>query len=306
MVANAVASLGFSIADIIDQIGNLGGGGASMPQVPVLTESDDPVLIQQQPPLRQALGKNNLPTFKGLTVTGASTLTGPVASGALTSTGTVLAAGNGGDATKFLSGDGTYYVPQALGTVWTQVINELGISLTNWTQVGSWSVASSAFHIDTGATTARTLRYTPRIANSALIFQCDVKMESTGGFAADNRVGFQMSTGSTPSLGTMVTMRSTGALTPASTGVIYAEHPAGITAGASGMTKLFNLDTFYTLKVVAVGTIMDVYVDGVYLYSFPRTVWTTQTTIDQSYVALYAYNCRADFKNIKMYTLTLP
>lgn len=307
VVANAVASLGFSIADIIDQIGNLGGGGASMPQVPVLTESDDPVLIQQQPPLRQALGKNNLPTFKGLTVTGASTLTGPVASGALTSTGAILAAGNGSDATKFLSGDGTYYVPQALGTVWTQVINELGTSLANWTQSsGSWSVASSAFHIDTGAATKRDLRWTAKIAQSALIFQADIKMESTGGFTGGSLVGLSFNTTGAPSLGCLISMRCIGNLNPASTGVIYNEQPAGVNGGPTALTNLFNLDQFYTLRIVAIGSVMDVYIDGIYKTTVMRVPWTSGTTFEHCFVTLLATNCRADFKNIKMYTLTLP
>lgn len=308
VVANAVASLGFSIADIIDQIGNL-GGGASMPQVPVLTEPDDPVLIQQHPPLRQALGKNNLPTFKGLTVTGASTLTGAVASGALTSTGAVLAAGNGGDATKFLSGDGTYYVPQALGTVWTQVINESGSSLANWTLIsGSWSVVSSAFHIDTGATTFRNLGWTAKIAQSAIIFQADVRLVSTGGFAADNRVGlrFNCNGGNSDGTGVAVALRSTGALTPASTGKIYWEQTYGV-AGGPSVAYLFNLDTFYTLRVVSVGNVIDLYVNGVYLTSGVRFFSTaTPAALEFAYVTLFAYNCRADFKNIKMYAPTLP
>lgn len=207
----------------------------------------------------------------------------------------------------FLDGTGNWTNPAASAT-WTNTINESGTSLSNWFQTsGSWSVVSSAFHIDTGATTVRQLSYSTAVAQSAIIFQADVQMVSTGGFAADNRVGLIINTGGTVGTpGSLITLRSTGALTPASTGKIYCEGPAGVTSGPTSAFN-FSLDTFYTLKVVAIGPVMDVYVDGVFKFSFFHLPYVqTTTAFNPGIVGMYAYNCRADFKNIKMYALTLP
>lgn len=188
--------------------------------------------------------------------------------------------------------------------MWNTVINEDGTSLASWTQTsGSWSVVSSAFHIATGATTVRQLRWTSRIAQSAMMFEADVNINSGGGFAADNRVGFTINHSSSISGGSLIVLRSTGALTPASTGVIMIEQPGGTTAGPTGLTNLFSLDTFYKLKVVAIGPVMDIYVDGVFKYSLLHKIDPASPVIEYGYVSLYAYNCNADFKNIKMWTL---
>ncbi len=206
-------------------------------------------------------------------------------------------------------GIGTGTAASSVTPVWATTINEDGSSLSNWTQTsGSWSVVSSAFHVDTGATTIRQLRFTSRTPNTAVVFEAQVQIASTGGFAADNRAGLIFGTpGATAgTAGSLVVLRSTGALTPASTGTIYVEQPSGLTAGPASMTNLFNLDTFYTLRVVACGPTMDVYVDGVYKYSFLHKVDNGTPAQEYSYVGLYAYNCRADFKNIKMYTPALP
>lgn len=195
----------------------------------------------------------------------------------------------------------------ATGVVWKLVINEDGSSLTNWTQVsGVWSVVSSAFHISTGATTVRNLRWTPRIAQSVLVFEADVNLNSGGGFAADNRVGFTVNHSSIVSGGSLIVLRSTGALTPSTTGVIMTEQPGGVTAGPTGLTNLFNLDQYYKLRVVAVGPVMDIYVDGVFKYSLLHKIDPAAPAIEYGYVSLYAYNCNADFKNIKMYTTVVP
>jgi hypothetical protein len=212
-----------------------------------------------------------------------------------------------GNVAVFNGGSGKQVRDGGSFTAWTTVINDPGISLANWTQAsGSWSVVSSAFQVNTGATTTRFLNWTPRIAQSALIFEADVNMSSAGGFGADNRIGFNLNAQSTGAGGMLAVLRSTGALTPASTGTIYTEQPQGATAGAAGLTFLFNLNQYYRLRVVAIGSVMDIYVDGVYKYTLFRNPAPAGTGVEQAYVFLYAYNCIANFKNIKMYAVTLP
>lgn len=206
-----------------------------------------------------------------------------------------------------LYGIGTGTAASSVTPVWDTTVNEDGSSLSNWTQTsGSWSVASSAFHVSGSAGAVKALRYTARVAHSALVFQADVKMNSSGGFGADNRIGLGFNKPSNLSGGSIVTLRSTGALTPSSTGVIYTEQPDGTTAGPSSLTKLFNLDQYYTLKVVAIGNAMDVYVDGVYLYTLLRKMDPVAGAIEYAYISLYSYQCDVDFKNIKLYTPSLP
>ncbi len=306
-LSSAFSSLSVTVSEILAALGNVGGGGAS--QLLSLNLGEPETYIHLSPRLPQNLRKNSSPTFGGLTVTGASTLTGAVGCGALTSTGTIKAAGSG-SALTYLDGSGAYSTPPAAGTVWSQIVNESGASLANWTQTsGSWSVVSSAFHIDTGATTVRQLSFSSvKTQMSAVVFQCDMQMLSTGGFGADNRMGVILGTnGGITSVsigGALATMRSTGALTPSSTGKIYTEQPVNVTGGPT-YNRNFNLDTFYTFKVVAIGPIMDVYIDGTLECSFLRKVDSATVTVN-TILQLYAYNCRADFKNIKLYTIALP
>jgi len=212
-----------------------------------------------------------------------------------------------GNLAVFSGGSGKIVRDGGAPSGFTTVINEAGTSLANWTQAsGSWSVVSSAFQVNTGATTARFLAWTARIAQSSLIFEGDVNMSSAGGFGADNRIGFNLNCQSSGAGGALGVLRSTGALTPASTGTIYDEQPQGVTAGPAGLTFLWNLNQYYRLRIVAIGNVMDIYVDGVYKYTVLRNPAPVSPGVEYAYVCLYAYNCIANFKNIKMYTLTLP
>ncbi len=206
-----------------------------------------------------------------------------------------------------LYGIGTGTAASSVTPVWDLTVNEDGSSLSNWTQVaGSWSVASSAFTVTGTALGYRTARMTSRLSQSAIVFEADVKMLSTGGFAADNRVGLVFNMNSSITNGSLVCLRSTGALNPASTGTIYNEQPTGVTAGPSGLTFLFNLDTYYNLRVVAIGPVMDIYVDGVYKYTVHHKVDTGTPSVEYAYVGLFTYNASGSFKNIKMYRAALP
>lgn len=208
-----------------------------------------------------------------------------------------------------LSMSATTLSAAAVGGIWSLALDENGASLANWTMTsGSWSVVSSAFHVDTGALTVTLLRFTARIAQSAIVFTADVKMESTGGFVGGSRLGFVVNcdSGAGATNGSQVTLRCNGNLNPASTGVVYIESPSGVTAGPSGLTFLFNLDQFYTLKAVIIGPVMDIYVDGVYKYSLLHKIDPAASAVEYAYVSMYAFNCRADFQNIKMYSIILP
>ncbi len=210
-----------------------------------------------------------------------------------------------GNLAVFQGGSGKIVKDGGSPLTWNLAINESGTSLANWTQVsGSWSVVSSAFQVNSGATTLVNLAWTAKIAQSGIVFEADMKIESGGGFGADNRVGLRIDyDGTTGASGAVAFLRCTGALNPASTGVIYSEQPYALTAGPN-LTNLFALDTYYKLKIVAIGNVFDVYVDGVYKTTRARI--PTNGALEYAFVGLVAYNCIADFKNVKMYSLALP
>lgn len=193
------------------------------------------------------------------------------------------------------------------GSPWTLVFNEDGTSLANWTSLaGSWSVSGSVLQAICAANNSSQLKYTAKVPQSAIIYEAQIKLTSIGGFGTDNRVGIRFSCdGVNASLtGFFVSIRSTGALTPASTGKIYWEMPANTTAGPT-FVFLFNLDQFYTLRAVAVGNVVDFYVDGVFQTSGIRTLTVTNLALEYSSVTLSCFNCIAHYKNIKLYSMSV-
>lgn len=192
----------------------------------------------------------------------------------------------------------------ASGTPFTLTLNESGSSLANWTQaVGTWTVVSSEFEVTTPATTVDRLRLTSPIAQSAIVYEGQFKMFSGTGHGADNRMGLEFNMSGTSTVGCLVTLRGTGALNPSSTGTIYTEEPGGVTAGPT-FTFHFNLDQFYTIRAVAIGNVMDIYIDGTYQCTHARQPISGAT--EHGFIGVYAYNCKIHAKNIKMYAVTLP
>src|SRR5262245_40450323 len=80
------------------------------------------------------------------------------------------------------------YIPTAvvnsgggLSSVWTNSFTEAGTALSNWQQdSGSWSVASSAFHVDATGGIAR-LKYNTSQDSKMMVMYCysaDIMLES--------------------------------------------------------------------------------------------------------------------------------
>jgi hypothetical protein len=193
--------------------------------------------------------------------------------------------------------------------IWNQTVNESGGSLANWTTVsGTWSDVSDSFQVTTPANTNNILRYTPTVAQSALVFEADISISSSGGFTGASAAGlvFDYDGGTGAGYGSSVFLMTPGH-SPGTDGVVYSEQP-NMQVGGPQFAYRFAFNTFYTLRVVAIGNVMDTYVNGVYQmtsYRTPYNAGTAPLTLPY-YIALRAANCTANFKNIHFYTMTLP
>lgn len=201
----------------------------------------------------------------------------------------------------------------AAGGAFTLVVNESGTSLANWTQVlGSWSVVSSAFQVTTPANTNDFLKYTAATAQSALVFQADMSLSSGGGYSGGSTAGLLFNWDGTSSIGgsghgVWAALETTGQ-SPTTDGLLYIEQPSTLTAGPT-LTFHFSFDTFYTLRIVAIGNVMDFFVNGTYQYTAYRQPFAAGGAAPAqvaSFFGLRANNCKANFKNILLYTMVLP
>lgn len=66
---------------------------------------------------------------------------------------------------------------------WIQTVDENGSSITNWTSVVStWAEVSSAIQGTTSGATDSFIKYNNPVAQSAMVFQADISIASTGGY----------------------------------------------------------------------------------------------------------------------------
>ena len=199
-----------------------------------------------------------------------------------------------------------------VAALWNETVNESGSSLTNWTQtMGSWSAGSSGFQF-TASTTTPTglLRFTPPLAQSALVFEADVNMLSSGPNTGASYMGLLFNwdgNGSTgPGFGASAFLFSPNHV-PSTDGIVYSEQPSFQVSGPSTVFR-FNFNTNYTLRVVAIGNVMDIYINGAYQETAYRTVYSGSTAPAAlpRYIGIRVTNCVANIQNVHLYTMALP
>jgi hypothetical protein len=195
--------------------------------------------------------------------------------------------------------------------IWNETVIESGGSLANWTSVsGTWSDVSSSFQITTPTNGSDLLRYTKAIAQSALVFEADVSISNGGGFTGGSAAGLVFNYDGGQNTGTgygSAVFLYTPGRAPENDGATYSEQP-NLQVGGPQFPYPFSFNTFYTLRIVAIGNVMDTYVNGVYQmtsYRTPYNAGTAPATLPY-YIALRASNCTANFRNIHFYTMTLP
>jgi hypothetical protein len=204
----------------------------------------------------------------------------------------------------------------SIGSIWTETVNESGGSLANWTQtMGSWSVVSGAFQFTAGAGTTGLLRYTMPVAQSAIVFEADINMSSLnmsslGPYTGASYIGLLFNWDgngtSGPGYGASAFLY-TPARSPATDGLVYTEQPSFQVGGPATVSR-FIFDNNYTLRVVAIGNVMDIYVNGVYQETAYRTVYNSGNAPQAlpRYIGIRITNCTGSVQNIHLYTMALP
>lgn len=194
------------------------------------------------------------------------------------------------------------------GSTWTNSFTETGASLANWTQVsGSWSVVSSAFHVDTTAGTAARLKYNTQqmpAYGSTWCFSADVQMESTNR-QANAPIGLLVYwPGATTGSPTAELFTANG-----SSLEVRTELDATASLVASFLpSPTWALDAYSNLKIVGVGQSLTAVLDSKVV-----AVWTITNAFSGGtgftgarFAGLIANNCNADFKNIRMDYIAYP
>lgn len=179
-----------------------------------------------------------------------------------------------------------------ISSIWDLALNESGSSFANWTGIsGTWSSASSVIkQTDTSAGTKKS-RFTNPIANAGFVMQAEIQFKTN---AADAHVGFLIHYNGTGTNSIFVYPR-------------LQEDDVRVEQEGTAEASLYtgytiNIDTWYTLKVVTFGNVIDTYLDGILVGS---TV-VTQVNSAGRYIGLATTNTEGWFRNIKAWTLALP
>lgn len=208
---------------------------------------------------------------------------GVARSGSTTDGHMVLWDGSNADAIK----DGDTFA----ANLWSQVVNESGASFANFTaESGTWSSDGTEIKQTDTAATVRRAKFNTKLFVPAMVMQADVQIKSS---TADAHVGILLGFAGTGTGGLAVHLR-----------VAEDDVRADQDGVASGPTfsATINLDTWYTLRCVALGATVAIYLDSVLL----GTARITQANKDTSFIGLRTYKTEGWFKNIKAWTIPLP
>jgi hypothetical protein len=140
------------------------------------------------------------------------------------------------------------------------------------------------------------------------VFEADVSIAAGTGFSGGSLAGLVFNyDGNVGSGWGSSVFLYTPSRNPSSDGVTYSEQP-NMQVGGPRAPFPFAFDTFYTLRVVAIGNVMDTYVNGVYQMTSYRVPYNSGTAPAAlaGFIGLRASNCTAQFKNIHFYTMPLP
>lgn len=101
---------------------------------------------------------------------------------------------------------------------------------------------------------------------------------------------------------------TTALRTPATDGLLGGAQMPFTQNGGPTATFRWNPNTFYTIRIVAIGDLCDSYINGVYQGTWPH-VYANQGAIQATtptFVMLIGQNGIFQFKNVKAYQMNLP
>lgn len=180
------------------------------------------------------------------------------------------------------------------GSAWTQVVNLSGASFTGWTgHSGTWASNGTIIQQTATGASVRRARYDTRIPAAGCVVSAEVRLP-TGGSAVRSGGLLLGWPGADAAGGVYV------AIVDDASDTFQIGRDA--TATSINLATTVALDTWYTLKVRMFGNRVDGYKDGTLIGSGSLDI----SDFDGSYLGLRAFDGTVDFRNIKLWALTLP
>lgn len=213
---------------------------------------------------------------------------GLVPNGELASSGTA-------DATTFLRGDRTWAAPSGGGLVsWTQSVNELGASFAAWLSGGgTWDSDGTVIRQTNNAGAYAYARYNT-ILPLGLPFVLEAEVKVVSGAGGNRICGIQIyDGGTTGGIGFRIDTESNQ----------WTIEHQGISSLIQ-VTMALAEGTFYKLRIVGGNDVWSFYIDGVLVQS--AFAHAFGPSIGANYVGLYTFGSVGNFRNIKVYTLSVP
>jgi hypothetical protein len=196
--------------------------------------------------------------------------------------------------------------PVILGTVtesgptWTEVLNEIGTSLTDWTALsGSWSIDGAAIRNSAVAASMYLLRHNSRIRTAKpMVFEAEI-MFPTGATSGSIYAGMICGGPDDGTGGLLARLQRVSNVWQ-----LHVEYAANPQPFVTFTIPALTLGAFHKLRLVRNGGNYDAWIDGVLattgvLYGPPSQSGTVGRHADRLH--LYTYGVAASFRNVKVW-----
>lgn len=188
---------------------------------------------------------------------------------------------------------------------WTQVVNETGASIANWTSVaGTWA-SSGGVLAQTGTSAIDTqLRYNNPVPIDGLVMEAQIRL--TGGVSSNSAVGFVIGVTNPWTNGDrsfLLTNPNTG------TGLftnITTDVKNGSWGASGASSAALSYASWNTVRVTWSGGIASFYLNGVLAASIPTSTAVAVNNLNRPYIGLTGYSCAYEARNIKAWAPVLP
>ena len=175
--------------------------------------------------------------------------------------------------------------------VWELMVDEDGSSLTNWTSLaGTWDTSGTYFTQANAGASVMNMKFNTKMPLAISVYEAEVQCKTAGG---TRRTGIYIMDGTTSNGGMLVYLQPD-------------ENWLCIERGGhflmATISATIDLDTWYKIRLLVTGDTLSVWLDEVFLTSFPNVGGQVNTHS----LHLYNYQSEGWFRNIKAWTLSLP
>ena len=180
---------------------------------------------------------------------------------------------------------------------WDLAIDQDGSSIADWTaRDGTWASTSGEIRQTGTGASEFNLHHTASTPPMALVLaECEVWIPS--GNATDDYIGMDLGidAANSANTGIRVYLKRTG------TSLLVATIQGGAETVQAAVTV--NVDTWYKIRALAAGNRVSVWLDGTFKFS---AVVTPNSLTDATYFGLFTALSTGHFRNVKVWTPTLP